>query len=653
MYKVSSISLICLSLLSACGADNESAKTQIPNLNALQPAMSELTPVSETTFAQHVKNGIFVRHRHTFTIPDGAVISPPVITTPEFSQTNNQEQNVSEADRIQFDGNYLFIAANHYQDQNNDTGKSNAYVRILKSDNEGLLNEVATIEASDDDQIKSMYLENNALVTIGNESWFDIQPFLFASTSNSFTLSFYDVALPEQPNTLASLSIDGSLVDSRVVDGNLYVISNYFPVVDSWLPDATDDAILANYKLVQSKNINDLMPKITLRGSSQRENLVNPDACLVPANSTNADGYDGITTITKINIANPSLRQSLCINTQIDGLYASQNALYAYTTDWSTKQQTAFHKFSLGDSFSYQATGIINGRLASTMANLRLSEYENYLRVIATEDLGGQIYKHSLHVLSQQGSKLNNVGQYPNNETQTPIGKTNNQGQVFEDIYAARFFKNRAYIVTFERTDPLYTLDLSTPIEPKLLGALEIPGYSSYLHPIGESHLLGIGQEVENIAIGDGRTIPVAIGSKVALFDITNLNAPTLLASQTFEKAYSPVEFDYHAFTSLVKQDGTTRIAIPLETWIENNSGSGSFWQNRSELALFEINPTADVPMNLIGTSEANNLSDPLLMYISGYSDRSVINGDAVYYVHGNYVWQSDWLTPSNNIGPR
>jgi uncharacterized secreted protein with C-terminal beta-propeller domain len=109
-----------------------------------------------------------------------------------------------------------------------------------------------------------------------------------------------------------------------------------------------------------------------------------------------------------------------------------------------------------------------------------------------------------------------------------------------ERVYAVRFVDDVGYVVTFRQVDPLYTLNLSNPARPRVLGELKISGYSAYLHPIGDDLLLGIGQD----ATEQGRTL----GTQLSLFDVSDLRRPARLHRRTLPAAYSEAEFEHHAF---------------------------------------------------------------------------------------------------------
>jgi uncharacterized secreted protein with C-terminal beta-propeller domain len=134
------------------------------------------------------------------------------------------------------------------------------------------------------------------------------------------------------------------------------------------------------------------------------------------------------------------------------------------------------------------------------------------------------------------------------------VGMVDGLGET-EQIYSVRFMGDTAYVVTFRQTDPLYTVDLSDPRRPQVLGELKIPGYSAYLHPVGENLLLGIGQDAND----DGQVK----GTQVSTFDVSDLADPTRVDTHTLsEGSSSQVEYDHHAF---LYWDGLA--VIPVQQW--------------------------------------------------------------------------------------
>lgn len=163
-----------------------------------------------------------------------------------------------------------------------------------------------------------------------------------------------------------------------------------------------------------------------------------------------------------------------------------------------------------------------------------MSEHEGYLRVASTEqpswwdeELARQSQSF-MTVLAEDGDELREVGRVGG------LGKG-------EQIYAVRFIGDVSYVVTFRQVDPLYTVDLSDPTNPRVRGELKILGFSAYLHPVGDGLLLGVGQD----ATGQGRVR----GTQISLFDISDLDDPTRPhAGGLGQDTHSDVEYDHHAF---------------------------------------------------------------------------------------------------------
>ena len=123
-----------------------------------------------------------------------------------------------------------------------------------------------------------------------------------------------------------------------------------------------------------------------------------------------------------------------------------------------------------------------------------------------------------------------------------------------ERIYAVRFMGPVGYVVTFRQTDPLYTLDLSDPARPRVRGAVALTGYSAYLHPASDTRLIGIGRQADAMGhVG---------GTQVSLFDVSDLAAPTRLATFALTGAVSEAEFDPHAF---LYWPGSHLVVVPLQ----------------------------------------------------------------------------------------
>ena len=119
-----------------------------------------------------------------------------------------------------------------------------------------------------------------------------------------------------------------------------------------------------------------------------------------------------------------------------------------------------------------------------------------------------------------------------------------------ERIYSARFMGDKAYMVTFKQTDPLFVIDVATPTAPKVLGELKIPGFSNYLHPLDENHLIGFGYETKIVPQqGSKEPLIMTEGMKVSLFDVSDLSNPKEVDTEVIggQGTFSPIQYDHHA----------------------------------------------------------------------------------------------------------
>lgn len=207
------------------------------------------------------------------------------------------------------------------------------------------------------------------------------------------------------------------------------------------------------------------------------------------------------------------------------------------------QQYVGLYKFSITSPGRpvYEASGTVPGWLlgSQAMTQYALSEWNGVLRVATTTGNAFSLYSYgsydsaysrsqsAVYELEQVGGQL------------VIVGKVGDLG-VGEQIYAVRFAGPVGYVVTYRQVDPLYTLDLSDPAQPRVAGVLRLRGYSSYLDPIDATHLIGVGQEVN--AYGE------TLGTQVSLFDVSDLAAPVRLAAYHLRFGHSDAEFDPHAF---------------------------------------------------------------------------------------------------------
>ena len=237
-------------------------------------------------------------------------------------------------------------------------------------------------------------------------------------------------------------------------------------------------------------------------------------------------------------------------------VYASPKALYVATPTWTedgplVAERTLLHKFAASDpnATSYRASGQVDGTLLNQFS---LSEHDGVLRAATTVGAG-----------PEGESRVTTLGE--RNGVLAPLGEVAGLGKG-ERIYAVRFLGDAGYVVTFRQVDPLYTLDLSDPRNPRTVGELKIRGYSAYLHPLGDGLLLGVGQD----ATERGATL----GTQVSLFDVSHPARPQRLHAWSMPGgSSSEAEWDHHAFLWWAP----SRLAVlPFESWQRSSSFAGA-----------------------------------------------------------------------------
>ena len=251
-------------------------------------------------------------------------------------------------------------------------------------------------------------------------------------------------------------------------------------------------------------------------------------------------------------------------------VYASQNRMYFATERWTDPtvlasdgappgRSTTIHGFDVSkpDVTGYVGSGGVRGYLLNQFS---MSEHKGALRVATTEDPpwfgnlafdDAQQSESSVTVLDEIDKRLVEVGRVGG------LGKG-------ERIYSVRFVDDVGFVVTFRQTDPLYTLDLSDRTKPRVVGELKIPGYSSYLHPIGDGLMIGVGQDAD----ATGRTR----GAQVSLFDVSDLADPRRLHQKFLgQYASTQAEYDHHAFLYWAP---TRLLVLPLSDYSERGDTS-------------------------------------------------------------------------------
>ena len=685
-------SLVRLALLSlplvACGggSSNSVVVDPKPQPNTDYSALSEsqlepgpLRQASASELSERVKNGLRVSLRQNQSY--GMMIRETAVTDTNnvldnksgggnFSGTNVQVANVDEADSVKYDGKYIYLAT---PTEYTDTGAT-ASLKILATDPANAsASEVSNtpLDTEHWGSVSEMYLVDSAQGTTGiatiRRSWdfiafsekvvtdvsSDGKPLMVDEADaarsamiwpyqmdNGIEITLFDVRTPTTPTKAWSLSIDGDLLGTRKIGNRLYVISSFVPSIPTLDYAAeTKDAKIANEILIADTQIEKLLPEYSINGGSPQP-LNSANGCMIPASTEKTDGHLSLINITAINLSSQQLIESVCVNSNVETVYASTESIYLVGSDYSNWENwqsfSVVHRFALDASgVDYTATGSVEGVLGWGSPSFRMDEHNGVLRMVTTNygETGEPV--HQLNILQKVTgrSELEVIAQLPNKTHPEAIGKPR------EDIYGVRFNGDKAYVVTFERKDPLYVLDLANPLDPKIAGQLEVPGFSTYLHPIGDNYLFALGNETNS----DG----FATGVKVSLYDIRNPAAPSEISKHVFGSAYSWSEalYDHRALSFLNAGDDQLRITLPVTLYeeVKGEEFISTRWVNNS-LYQFEVNGLASDKLSLdhvgsVISESSDNQEYPLW---SG-NDRGILHGDALFYVHGSKVIAGPW----------
>jgi len=501
----------------------------------------------------------------------------------DFTTTNVQEEGVDEIDIIKTtDGKHLYVA----QDR---------ALHIVKSwpieDSE----KVSTVELDGwasglfvkDDRAVVFYYPDRRNETERDWRW-------------GMRAAVYDVSDKAAPTLEREIDVEGWLADGRMIDGEVYLVLNHYLQIpqNAWdlvwdnpdlpevewtrfdteesyqrkLEDAKEEArgMLADdvRRIANTMRLDEWLPSWSIDGAEPE--LMHECSDLYRPSGV---GQHGAMSIVHLDLDSGDLDATGLMSNgwqmyaSKDNLYVAQSSRWWWWGGWDRELETHIHKFELGHGGDpdYVGSGEVRGFAYDQFA---FSEYDGRLRVATTDmdwwgswDGTEEEGANNVFVLEDTGSGLSVVGEL---------------GGIApgERIFATRFFGETAYMVTFRQVDPLFTLDLSDPTEPAVLGELKIPGYSAYLHPMGDDHLLAVGM--------DGTDEGQLTGLAFNIFDVSDLSEPTLAHQFTLEGSdwgWSEALWDHHAFT--YHRDVLT---VPMYEYNRNLSGEDRYFSGSISL---------------------------------------------------------------------
>lgn len=512
-----------------------------------------------------------------------------------YSTTNIQVEGVDEADFVKNDGKYIYMLAQ------NKLVITDAYpaasAKIL-----------STVEIKGNP--KDMFVNDDKLIVFTEDNYqdnifpeYDYKP--VPRYSPKTTAIIYDISDRTKPEEISNYSINGNYFSSRMIGDYVYFIvkegvyyyNDYVEVpairqgsVKLMSPDVyyfdnpEQNYVFHTIASINMKSVKDVNAKSFMMGYSdnvyvsgdniyitykknlparyyeaeQEERFYDVVVPYLPGdaqNRINAIKNSNLSSYEKWDKISAILEETYNSMSENEKQDFNQNVEKA-TTEYEIKlakerEKTVIHRISIDNgAIEYGARGEVPGSLLNQFS---MDESTDYLRVATTYQSwvrGTSIQYNNVYVLGKDMSITGKLEEIAPDEK----------------IYSTRFIGNRLYMVTFRRMDPLFVIDLSNPDEPKILGKLKIPGFSDYLHPYDENHIIGMGKET-----GDNEWGGVSIkGVKLSLFDVSDVENPKQV--DTYEIGGSGTDSealrDHKAF---LFDNGKNLLVIPIREVGESN----------------------------------------------------------------------------------
>lgn len=500
-----------------------------------------------------------------------------------YTDTNLQEQNVDEADIIKTDGQYIYVATSEGID-------------VFKAWPLSEFGKITTYTL--DEGADELYLQDDTLIAVTNyynsemEKYFNRVTVLDASDPAALTIQ-------------DEREIEGSYSSSRFVNGILHLVAStslsydyayptqhedydysiYYDMCDgdesaaAQLDQIVQETIETNRATILASTTEDYLP---LRNDSTGFAAINcTDVAKDDADETSLSG------LWSWDILNEQGDEEITfIKGRAHEIYASAQSIY-FAANVTDEDATYIHKFLIGDDgarlHTYFGSGGVEGHISNSFS---MSEDDDYFRIATTvgqanwgEDDSEDVW-NNLYVLDATDSTLPVIGSVEN-------------FAAGEKIYAARFLGDKGYIVTFDQIDPLFVIDISDPENPAIQGELELPGYSTYLHPLDDDHIIGLGVNVEEFESAYGRSFAEPQGLKVSLFDVSDGTSPTLSDEENIGGCFNTTSeaiSDHHAFTF---EESTGLLALPL-SYYECSGDETDWWGEFQYYGVHLYTLTAD-----------------------------------------------------------
>jgi len=539
-------------------------------------------------------------------LPAGALPSPTYFSTlggvdvntvvprggPEYSVTNVQVAGVDEADIVKTDGEYMYVVS----------GNNVTILKAYPAEEAQVISQISL-----NGTLRGIFVNSDRMAVFG-ESYF-YQPVKAYNVTVKYVVTTNEtIPLPIEQVRIA-------VYNPMYLTGSEAFIKVY-NISDRTKPSVTKEVAL-NGSYFSSRMIGDYVYAVTSQPTMWYDSRVllptiifqNETRTIQPTEiyySNIPDNSYAFTTIVAINIKlddSEPVHQTYLLGSA-SNMYASLNNIYItmlkqVPIDTSWTEATLIYRVHTQDGeIKIEANGEVPGRVLNQFS---MDEYNEYFRIATTV---GQPW-------SPENPSRNNL--YVLNMNLTIIGRLEGLAPT-ETIYSARFMGDRSYIVTFRQVDPFFAIDLQNPYEPKILGSLKIPGYSSYLHPYDENHIIGVG-------IDGGKV-------KISLFDVSNVSDIEEKNYTTDAWASSPALDDHKAF---LFDKPKNLLAMPITEYVD-------YWQG-----AYVFNISSETGIVLRGKiTHMGNDTGPIRTYYyydsSNYVVRSLYIDNVLYTISARKV---------------
>ena len=536
----------------------------------------------------------------------------------EYSTTNIQVQGVDEADVVKTDGEFIYQV-------NKDR------ILIISAADPKAMKVVNKLDLDRPDGFSpiEMYVDGDRLIVIGtaytslvptprvsvkSEVATDSAPareiispdyYYYGYESAVTTMLVYDMTDKANLKLVRETEIEGYYKTSRKIDNAVYLIANqsvfsnrYYaqpPVVPAGKNEEIaagqkNQAISENPENLEKADVEDLGIAAAYRDSAET------GEGFKPVNYGNTYYFPGAfrpeyMIVAGVDVEDTTRKVSVqTILDSGDNVYASGNYLYIATgryrnSYWSEySQSTDIHRFSLNNGeVQYIDKGKVNGTVLNQFS---MDQHDSYFRIATTSNDENWMSSNNLYVLNGDMKVVGTL------EDLAPG----------EQIYSVRFMGERAYVVTFKTVDPLFVIDLKDPTKPNVLGALKIPGYSDYLHPYDENHIIGFGKNTVEYKNNWGGTESVTAyyqGMKVALFDVTDVTNPKELYKEEIGDRGTESELLYNHKALLFSREREL-LAFPVTVMtVPESAKTGSLKSDSLAYGQFEFQGAYVYRLNL------------------------------------------------------